>query len=57
MTRAANMAYTPDRVYANYQAGPFSGWSLASLDPSQYSLTLKRNSTTLFSTSGSLVSQ
>jgi len=57
MTRAANVAYTPDRVYANYQAGPFAGWSLASLDPSQYSLTLKRNSTTLFSTSGSLVSQ
>ena len=49
ITRAANMAYTPDRVYANYQRGPFSAWSLSSLDPSQYSLTLKRNSSTIFS--------
>jgi hypothetical protein len=51
MTRAANMAYTPDRVYANYQKGPFDGWSLSSLDPSQYSLTVKRNEAVLFSTS------
>ncbi len=50
LTRAANMAYTPDRVYANYQAGPFLPWSLNSMDPSQYSLTIKRNATTIFST-------
>lgn len=51
LTRAANMAYTPDRVYANYQAGPFLPWSLSSLDPSQYSLTIKRNASVIFSTS------
>jgi hypothetical protein len=53
MTRAANVAYTPDRVYANYQQGPFAGWSLSSLDPGQYSLTVKRNSSVVFSTSTS----
>ena len=50
MTRAANMAYTPDRIYANYQEGPFSGWSLSSLDPSKYVLTVTRDNTTIFST-------
>jgi hypothetical protein len=52
-TRAANVAYTPDRIYANYQAGPFSGWSLSSLDPSQYDVTITKNGTNIFSTSGS----
>lgn len=50
MTRAANVAYTPDRVYANYLEGPFQAWSLSSLNPGQYSLTLKRNSSVIFST-------
>jgi len=50
MTRAANVAYTPDRIYTNYQEGPFSGWSLSSLDPTQYSLTLQKNNTNVFST-------
>jgi hypothetical protein len=50
MTRAANVAYTPDRIYANYQAGPFSAWSLSSLDPSQYVLTVKKDNSTIFTT-------
>jgi hypothetical protein len=50
MTRAANVAYTPDRIYANYQQGPFSDWSLSSLDPSQYVLTVTKNNTTVFTT-------
>jgi hypothetical protein len=33
LTRGANIAYTPDRVYALYQQGPFAGWSLSSLNP------------------------
>jgi len=53
MTRAANVAYTPDRVYANYQEGPFSGWSLSSLDPTQYEFNLKRNNTIVFTTNNS----
>jgi hypothetical protein len=44
------VAYTPDRIYANYQEGPFSGWSLSSLDPTQYSLTIQKNNTNVFST-------
>jgi Concanavalin A-like lectin/glucanases superfamily len=51
MTRAANIAYTPDRIYANYQEGPFSGWSLSSLDPTQYSITIQKNNSNVFSTS------
>lgn len=53
MTRAANIAYTPDRVYANYQEGPFSGFSWASLDPSQYILSLTRNNSIIFTTGSS----
>jgi len=48
MTRAANYAYTPDRVYANYQHGPFKGWSLSSMDITQYSLTVKKNDSVIF---------
>jgi len=48
MTRAANYAYTPDRVYANYQHGPFQSWSLSSMDPTQYSLTVKKNDAVVF---------
>ena len=51
MTRAANFAYSPDRVYAYYQEGPFSKFSLSSLDPSQYSLDFKRKGSLIFSTS------
>jgi hypothetical protein len=50
MTRAANVAYTPDMIYANYQMGPHSGWSISSLDPSKYVLTLKKDNTTIFTT-------
>jgi hypothetical protein len=50
MTRAANMAYTPDRIYANYQEGPFSGWSLSSLDPTQYSINIQKNNANILST-------
>ena len=50
MTRAANVAYTPDRIYANYQEGPFSGWSLSSLDPTQYSISIQKNNSNVFST-------
>ena len=49
-TTAANTSYTPDRVYANYQQGPFSGFSLSSLDPSQYSLSLTKNNSVVFTT-------
>lgn len=51
MTRAANFAYSPDRIYSYYQEGPFSKFSLSSLDPSQYSLDVKRKGSLLFSTS------
>jgi len=51
MTRAANFAYSPDRIYSYYQEGPFSKFSLSSLDPSQYSMDIKRKGTVLFSTS------
>jgi hypothetical protein len=50
-TRAANMAYAPDRVYANYQHGPFSGWSLSSLDPTQYAINIVRNNSVVFTNS------
>ena len=50
-TRAANFAYSPDRVYTNYQEGPFSTFSWSSLDPSQYSFNVKRKNTLIFSTS------
>jgi hypothetical protein len=51
MTRAANIAYTPDRIYTNYQEGPFAGFSWDSLNPSQYILTLTRNNSIIFSAS------
>jgi hypothetical protein len=51
MTRAANFAYSPDRVYSYYQEGPFSSFSLSSFDPSQYSLDFKRKGSVVFSTS------
>jgi hypothetical protein len=51
MTRAANFAYSPDRVYAYYQEGPFSRFTLGSLDLTQYSLDVKRKNSLVFSTS------
>ena len=50
MTRAANVAYSPDKVYAYYQEGPFSGFSLASLNPGLYSLDVRRNNSLVFTT-------
>ncbi len=50
MTRAANFAYSPDRVYTTYQEGPFSSFSLSSLNPGDYSFDIKRNGSTVFST-------
>lgn len=50
-TRAANFAYSPDRVYSYYQEGPFTTFSLSSLDPTQYSLDFKRQGSVVFSTS------
>lgn len=50
MTRAANFAYSPDRVYSTYQEGPFAGFSFSSLDPGQYSLDVKRKGSVIFST-------
>ena len=49
-TRAANFAYSPDRVYSYYQEGPFSSFSLSSLDPGQYSFDFKRQGSVIFST-------
>ena len=51
MTRAANFAYSPDRVYSYYQDGPFAGFSFSSLDPGQYSFDVKRQGSVVFSTS------
>jgi hypothetical protein len=51
MTRAANFAYSPDRVYSYYQQGPFSSFSLSSLNPGEYSIDLKRNGSPVFSSS------
>jgi hypothetical protein len=51
VTRAANFAYSPDKVYSVYQAGPFTGSGfLAGLDIAQYTLDLKRNNEIVFST-------
>lgn len=50
LTRAANFAYSPDIVYSHYQEGPFTGFSLSSLNPFSYDLTLSSNGTTVFST-------
>lgn len=49
ITRAANTAYSPDKVYSYYQQGPFSTFSLGSLDPGEYSIDFKRNGTSIFS--------
>jgi hypothetical protein len=51
MTRAANFAYSPDRVYSYYQEGPFAGFSFSSLDPGQYSFDVKRKGSVIFSSS------
>jgi len=51
LTRAANFAYSPDIVYSHYQQGPFAGFSLSSLNPFSYDLTLSSNGSTIFSTS------
>jgi hypothetical protein len=53
-TRAANVAYSPDRVYNYYQEGPFSTFNLSSLfgvlNPFQYGITVKNSNTVLFTT-------
>jgi len=49
-TRAANVAYSPDKVYNYYQQGPFSNFSLASLNPFQYSVTVSSNNNVVFKT-------
>jgi len=51
-TRAANIAYSPDRVYNYYQQGPFSTFSLNSLNPFQYEVTVtnKNNNSVVFAT-------
>lgn len=50
VTRAANIAYTPDRVYAYYQQGPFTMFSLGSLNPFQYKVTVSGQGGVIFST-------
>jgi hypothetical protein len=53
-TRAANIAYSPDRVYNYYQQGPFSTFNLSSilssLNPFQYGITVTNNNSVMFST-------
>jgi len=53
LTRSANFAYSPDRVYYYYQNGPFSRFSLSNLDPGQYSIDIKNRGRVLFSSSTS----
>ena len=52
-TRVANFAYSPDQVYKNYLSGPFDNslWSvmMSYMDPSQYSLDIKKNGETIVS--------
>jgi len=48
-TRAANFAYSPDKVYAYYQEGPFTTFDLSSLYPGAYSIDIKRNNQSIFS--------
>lgn len=50
-TRGANFAYSPDRIYSYYQEGPFSGFSLSSFNPGDFSFDIKRKGSTVFSTS------
>ena len=52
-TRAANIAYSPDKVYNYYQQGPFSTFSLNSLNPFQYGVTITNKNNVLFTTSNS----
>ena len=52
-TRAANVAYSPDRVYAYYQEGPFANFSLSSLDLTKYSMQLRRNNSVIFDSGSS----
>ena len=47
-TRAANFAYSPDRVYKYYQEGPFSGFSWSNLNPAEYSLDIKKDGQSIF---------
>jgi hypothetical protein len=47
-TRLANFAYSPDTIYTNYQEGPFTSFSLNSLNPGSYSFDIKRNGVTVF---------
>jgi hypothetical protein len=53
-TRAANVAYSPDKVYTNYQEGPFSSFNLNtlfnSLNPFQYGVTITNNNSILLTT-------
>jgi len=51
ITRSANFAYSPDKVYYYYQNGPFSRFTLSSLDPGQYSIDIKNRGATIFSSS------
>lgn len=53
MTRAANVAYSPDTVYSYYQAGPLQKFSLSSLDPSLYTFDVKKQGSIIFSTGSS----
>ena len=52
-TRVANFAYSPDQVYKNCLSGPFDNslWSvmMSYMDPSQYSLDIKKNGETIVS--------
>lgn len=50
ITRAANIAYTPDRVYNYYQQGPFTMFNLGSLNPFQYRVTVSGQGGVIFST-------
>lgn len=56
-TRAANVAYSPDKVYNYYQEGPFSSFNLStllnSLNPLQYGVTVTNNNAILFTTDSS----
>ena len=50
-TRTANIAYTPDKVYNLYTDGPYPGFSLNTIDITQYTLQLLNGGSVVFSTS------
>jgi len=56
-TRAANVAYSPDKVYNFYQEGPFSNFNLStilnSLNPFQYGITVTNSNSVVFTTQNS----